>query len=208
MNNSDPEPDFSTRLEREIEELKRTLKQKPEAFVVRLEVQGLDLKGLRRFGLVTFYLADDNTVPTPETKKEETSDPQRLKRLESNRILREQLRATINGKTFAEIEVEAFDRDAAASLAEKTLRGTIDALNYFGEFFSDTEARVFLPGEAAPCRSITVISRKAEPENNVFAFANKGPIGLFPSHRRIPRPRGSRPLKELPIYLRVPTRAI
>jgi Apea-like HEPN len=180
ITNNDPEPDFLTRLEREIEELKRTLRRKPETFVVRLEAQGLDLKGLpRRFGLVTFYLADENTVPTPDARGEETSDPQRLKRLESNRVLRERLRATVKGKTFGEIEVEAFDRDAAVSLAEKTLRGTIDALNYFGEFFSDMEARVFLPGDAAPCRCITVISRKAEPSNNVFAFGTKGPMGLF-----------------------------
>lgn len=180
ITNSDPEPDFSIRLEREIEELKRTLKRKPEAFIVRLEVHGLDLKSLpRRFGLVALYLADENSVPTPEAKEEETSDPQRLKRLESNRILRARLRATITGKTFAELEIEAFDRDAAVSLAEKALQGTIDALNYFGGFFSNPEARVFLPGESAPCRCITVISRKAEAGNNVFAFANKGPIGLF-----------------------------
>jgi hypothetical protein len=117
--------------------------------------------------------------PTPDAKGEETSDPQRPKRLESNRVLRERLRATIKGKTFAEIEVEAFDRDAAVSLAEKTLRGTIDGLNYFGEFFSDMQTRVFLPGDAAPCRCITVISRKAEPGDNVFAFGTKGSLGLF-----------------------------
>jgi hypothetical protein len=180
ITHNDPEPNFSIRLDREIEELKRTLKRKPEAFVVRLEAQGLDLKGLpRRFGLVTFCLADENTVPTPDAKREETSDPQRLTRLESNRVLRERLRATIKDKTFAEIEVEAFDRDAAISLAEKTLRGTIDALNYFGEFFSDMQTRVFLPGDSAPCRCVTVISREAEPGDNVFAFGTKGPMGLF-----------------------------
>jgi hypothetical protein len=175
----DPEPDFSIRLTRELEELKRTLKGKPQTFVVHLEVQGLNQKQLPlRFGSFRFYIADETTVAMPEVR-EETSDPERLKRLESNRILRQSLRNSLKGRMFAEIELEAFDRDAAMSLAEGKLRKTLDVLNYFGEFFSDAEARVSLPGEAIPARRITLLGRKAEPDSNEFLFANKGPLAPF-----------------------------
>jgi hypothetical protein len=179
ITNIDPQPDFSSRLAREIDELKRTLKRKPEVFIVRLEVQGLNREQLpRRFGSFAFYVADENTIPALDVH-EETSDPVRLKRLESHRILRERLRANMTGKTFAEIELEAFDRNAAMSLAENKLRRTLDVLNYFGEFFSDAEARVFLPGEAVPARRITIVGRKSEPDNNEFVFGNKGPLVPF-----------------------------
>jgi hypothetical protein len=179
ITNIDPETDFSTRLAREIDELKRTLKRKPEVFVVRLEVQGLNPEQLpRRFGSFTFSVADENTIPTLDVHQE-TSDPERLKRLESHRILRQNVRTNIKGKTFAEIELETFDRDAAMSLGESKLRRTLEVLNYFGEFFSEAEARVFLPGEAIPARRITIVSRKAEAGNNEFVFGNKGPLVSF-----------------------------
>lgn len=180
ITNNDSEPDFVARLTREIEELKRTLRRSPEVFVVRLEVQGFNQSQLpQRFGPSAFYVADENTVPAAPEVHEGSSDPERLKQLESRRILRQSLRASIKGKTFAEIEVEALDRDAAISLAELRLRTTLDVLNYLGQFFSDAEVRVFRPGEAAPARRITVVGRRAESGSTNFIFGNKGPLAPF-----------------------------
>lgn len=85
ISNIDPEPEFSTRLAREIDELKRTLKRKPEVFVVHLEVQGLNREQLpRRFGSFTFFVTGEYTISSPDVR-EEISNPDRLKQLESHR---------------------------------------------------------------------------------------------------------------------------
>src|SRR6266851_3047835 len=46
INNTDPEPDFSKRIARGIQEAQTSLKRKCDTYLVRLEVQGLDPKGL------------------------------------------------------------------------------------------------------------------------------------------------------------------
>ncbi len=190
ITNNDPEPDFGARLTREIDELKRTLRQKPEVFVVRVEVQGLNQAQLpQRFGPFKFYMADESAIPEGPRVQDEAASPERLNRLESQRILRQNLVARVKGKTFAEIELEVFDRDAAMSLAESKLRRTLDVLNYFGEFFSEANARVSLPGEAVPTRRITIVGRKAEIDDSQIVFGNKGPLVpfSFPSKNSPPK---------------------
>jgi len=52
------------------------------------------------------------------------------------------------GHIYGNVSVEATDLDAAKVLAERKLRLRLDALNYFGDFFTLPSSRVTLPGDA------------------------------------------------------------
>jgi Apea-like HEPN len=180
---TDSEPDFSKRAAREVSELRKALSRRPDAYVVRLEVQGLKSEDLpRQFGNVKFYVSGENSVPEPQATAPMTKEPrdaERESRIENGRILRRNIVTSMKGKIYSEVEVEAFDDDAAESLAENELRRTLDVLNYFGEFFSDARAKVFLPGEAATSRHIGMLSKKGEAEGSKFLFSHKGPLVPF-----------------------------
>lgn len=176
----DSEPDFSARLTREIGVLKETLRRKPESHMVRLEVQGLDPNDLpRQMGDVKFYVADETSVPEAVTSEKDATNEADKKRREGARVLRNNIINSMRGRTYVAMEIQASDLKAAEFLAERQLRRTVDVLNYFGDFFSHGRARVFLPGDAAPCKHIAVVGKKGEPEKNKFMMSRKGPLVRF-----------------------------
>jgi hypothetical protein len=180
---TDSESDFAKRLAREIDEAKESFKRKLDTYLVRLEVQGISTTGLPvQFGGIKFYVADENSMPElndgAETK-DNSADEVRKKLIESNRTFRDNIVASVKGKIYAEIEVEAFDLKAAGYLAESQLRLTLDVLNYFNDFFSREGAKVFLPGEATTVRHVAVVGKKGDTKSQRFELSHKGPIFRF-----------------------------
>jgi Apea-like HEPN len=177
----DSEPDFSKRVHREVEELRRTLRREPDVYIVQLEVCGLDPKDLPRVvGNVNFYVSDENSFPgLPSLPPEQQNDETTKTRQENARVLRERVITSIKGKTYAALEIEAFDPKAARELAEKELQITLDVLNFFAELFSHEGARVFLPGDAAPSRNVAILSKKNEPRKNFYSFSDRRALLLF-----------------------------
>ena len=178
---SHPEPEFAKRLAKEIEDLRKGLKHDSETYVIALEVQGIARESLpAEFGAVNFRVLDESSLleahPDPST---EELDDQRKERIEAGRVLRTSVASSIRGKIYAEIEVEAVDQKAAMALAEDRLSLTLDVLNYFGDFFSEEGARVFLPGDASTTRHVAVLAKKGEAQRNAFGFSHKGPIFKF-----------------------------
>jgi len=195
-NGKDSERDFASRLRREVEGLRQALKRAPYPYIVYLQVCGLDAKDLpRQIGNVKFFIADESNVPglKPGNHEEKPDDEAAEKRREGVRTLRENVIASIKAKTYSTIEVEAFDKEAAAILAEKELRMTLDVLNYFGDFFSHEGARVFLPGDAAPSRHVGIIENKNDIQDSNYSFSFRGPIMpfSFPTSNSDPRSVGA-----------------
>jgi hypothetical protein len=170
------ESDFSARLTTEIGDLKKMLGRTPELHKVQLEVEGLNPSDLpRQVGQVKFFVADEATMPEIATNPTDSLDEAQRKRRESARALRKNIVSLIQGKTYAAMEVLASDLKAAEFLAEVQLRHTLDVLNYFSDFFSYGDARVFLPGDAARFRHVAVVGKKSEPETSRLTMAFKGP---------------------------------
>ncbi len=180
---TDSETDFFKRLEREIEDLQRSLKKKLDIYSVHLEVQGLDPTSLPvQFGGIKFYVADQNSMPelSADTRTITNSDDQeKKKRIESHRTFRNDILASVKGRTYAEIEVEAFDSKAAGYLAESQLRLTVDVLNYFSDFFSREGAKVFLPGDAITSKHVAFVGKKGDTESQRIELSHKGPLFRF-----------------------------
>jgi hypothetical protein len=170
----DAERDFPRRLTREIEELRKSLKRAPDVYVVHLEVRGLDARGLpRQMGNAKFYVVDETNVPG------EASDEATETQGKGASALRDRLIASIKTKTYASIEVEAFDMEAAVILAERELRMTIDVLNYFGDLLSHEDTRVFLPGDAAPSGHLAIIENKNDSQKSKYSLSGRGRIVPF-----------------------------
>jgi Apea-like HEPN len=179
---SHAEPEFAKRLAKEIEELKSWFKRDTETYVIGLEVQGLALESLpAEFGSVKFRLLDELTLPelNAENSRAEESDEQREKRIEAGRVLRTNIANSVRGKIYAEAEVQALDQKAAVALAEDHLSLTLDVLNYFGDFFSEEGARIFLPGDAGTALHVAILAKKGEAERYAFGFSHKGPVFKF-----------------------------
>jgi hypothetical protein len=171
----DPEPDFSKRIQREIEELRAALRRTADVYTVQLEVCGLDPRDLpRTMGNVRFYVADENSFPglPPLPPEEQNSETIKIRR-ENARLLRERVAASVTGKTYAAVEVEALDPKAARELGEKELQITLDVLNFFAELFSHKGAQVFLPGDFAASRHVAILSKKTEPRKNNYFFSHR-----------------------------------
>jgi len=146
---------------------------------------------------------DLNTVPEPEmanATRDEPKDELRKSRIENARKLRRNVVASVVGKIYAEIEVGAFDDDAAESLAENELRTTLDVLNYFGEFFSDSGARVFLPGEANVSRHVGILSKKGSFDGTNSYIRTKVLLSRFRFPHPIPQPKYGRHFQNPPPF--------
>lgn len=175
------EPEFAKRLAKEIEFLKSLFRHDPETYVIGLEVHGLDSENLpAEFGAVKFRVVDDLNLSdaSAESNLAEESDEQRKRRTQSSR-LRASVMNSVKGKIYSEIEVRALDQKAAVALAENQLRLTLDVLNFFGNFFSEEGARVFLPGDASTARHVTILAKAEESPLRAFGFSHKGPVFKF-----------------------------
>jgi Apea-like HEPN len=167
---SSPEP-FEKRLATCLAELQIALLSKPERWMVHIEVHGLAKEGLpRSFGAIEFYVSDGSLEGSEKTNESKTPAPETNEKasttLREDRGLSTISRPT-KGSVYAKVPVEATDTEAAKSLAERKLRLTLDALNFFGDFFGVTESRVILPGDATVSQVKTFIYSQATHEQHV-----------------------------------------
>lgn len=158
---------FEKRLATSLDELKATVLTKPEPWLVHMEVRGLAPEQLpHRFGEIEFYVSGsprEEDQPTSEsanpseTMKESTAPPP------NNRF--GNLFALNKDAIYAIVPIKATDTEAAKVLAERKLRVTLDALNFFGDFFEVLETKVTLPGDATVAEVKTIVWPIARPED-------------------------------------------
>jgi hypothetical protein len=179
---------FEKRLATSLAELKATLLKKPEPLVVDMEVRGLAPDGLPyRFGDIEFYVADGTSEdgqrrgggksPTHNPHEGMSAPPSKEREFKT-------LSTPTKWSIYAKVLVEATDTVAAKVLAERKLRLTLDALNFFGDIFGVMESRVILPGDATVSDVKTFVSSRATAEKHVslgfrnlsspFSFASIG----------------------------------
>jgi len=158
---------FEERLRTCLDELKAAVLTKPEPWLVRMEVRGLAAERLPyRFGEIEFYVAgslreDDRTNSEGENPSE---PPEKTKESAASARKFGNLFEPKKGAIYATVPVKASDMDAAKVLAERKLRVTLDALNFFGDFFEVLETKVSLPGDATVAEVKTFVWPVARPE--------------------------------------------
>jgi hypothetical protein len=157
---------FEERLSGCLADLKETLLKEPEPWLVHMEVRGLAPESLpHRFGEIEFYVANG----AEETEKQSgESDRQAARTSEvtgtpATKTEFTDLFVPTKGAIYAKVPIEATDLEAAKVLAERKLRLTVDALNYFGDFFDVLDSRVVLPGDATMSVVKTFICSRTNP---------------------------------------------
>lgn len=163
---------FEKRLAQSLAELKTTLLENPKQWIVHIEVRGLAPDGLpHTFGQVEFQVSD-GTLVSLRPSTESDSPPDKIGEGASKFAdLFSPGKGTIYGTVFA----AATDADAAKALAEKKLRLTLDALNFFGDFFNVLPSRVTLPDDAKTSGAKTFIFPRGTPT------ARGGRVSLGPT---------------------------
>ena len=161
LNNLHPELDFPQRLSSSLSELREQLRRSPVDWWIHIEVRGLAREGLpRTVGKIEFYLLDktkstefqQDFARVIESSRNPDSEKQGHREFVSNVLNQKML-----DKTYACIPVRAGDSDAAQALALRELRQTLDIVNLFGGIVSGSESRVYLPWEANPHQSFSIV---------------------------------------------------
>ncbi len=165
---NDSKDPFEKRLANCLNELKAMVLTKPEPWLVHMEVRGLAPERLPyTFGEIEFYVwgtpagnqptNDKNLSETFLSKEDSAISP-------ANDSKFGNLFKPNKDAIYAKIPVQASDMDAAKALAERKLRLTIDALNFFSDFFEVLETRVNLPGDATVAEVKTFVCPAARPK--------------------------------------------
>lgn len=156
---------FEKRLPACLDELRTTLLKKPESWLVHMEVRGLAPESLpHSFGEIEFCVADGAPEQSPQSSERQVANPSDITNTLVPKTSFGSLFVPTKGAIYAKVPIEATDTDAAKVLAERKLRLTVDALNYFGDFFDVLESRVVLPGDATMSDVKTFIWSRANPE--------------------------------------------
>jgi hypothetical protein len=173
---SSAEP-FEKRLTSCLAELETTLLKKPEQWLVHMEVRGLAADALPYcFGDIEFYVAggipeagqesSERKSPTGKADDPVSAPPHTERGFKT-------LSMPTRGSIYAKVPVEATDTEAAKVLAERKLRLTLDALNFFGDFFDFMKSRVILPGDATVSDVKTFVCSRVTAERHVsLGFRN------------------------------------
>ena len=139
-----------------------------------MQVVGLSPDGLpHQFGEIDFYVAD-GTFPEPERPASEGPSGKKdgnVSETTPQKQAFESLTAPMKGLVHAKIPVKASDSEAAKWLAQRKLRLTLDALNFFGDFFTNLESRVTLPGDASFAK-LTILSQNSTHRNVSLEYTN------------------------------------
>jgi hypothetical protein len=157
---------FEKRLATCLDELKATVLTKPEPWLVHMEVRGLAPELLPyRFGEIEFYVSGtprEEDQPTSESKNPSETVEESTVPPSNNKF--GNLFAPNKGAIYGTVPVEATDTEAAKVLAERKLRVTLDALNFFGDFFEVLETKVTLPGDATVSEVKTFVWSVTRPQ--------------------------------------------
>jgi hypothetical protein len=140
---------FDKRLNTYLAELKETLLKKPEPWFVHMEVHGIAPECLPyNFGEIEFGVADSSPDIGQRSGEQGSAESMDKTSVPGIKGGFGELFAPTSGAIYAKVPIEATDAEAAKVLAERKLRLTVDALNYFGDLFDVLESRVTLPGDA------------------------------------------------------------
>lgn len=167
------------RLKVAIDELHKSLTTKPTIFDVYYPIFGLALDGLPiQVGNVLFCKFDDVHLDkflhfSSEYEDDEIKKAQRMSFADAIKKLK------IFGKPAGVIEVEAFDNDAAKTLALNELALTVNVINFFSDIIPYQKGHIYLPGNNERLTiNIPIISKGKEP-NFTFGWEVAGPLMPF-----------------------------
>jgi hypothetical protein len=135
------------RLKEAIETLKTEFTSEPHIFQVYYPVAGLALEGLpKKVGRVEFCIFNETHI----SRFRDLLDRQQLspKNKQDSLELLDEMTKNLLGNSAAMIEVAALDDGAARSLALRTLRLTLDIINFFSDIVPYSYGHVYLPGDA------------------------------------------------------------
>ncbi len=166
---------FERRLTICIDELKTALLTKPEDWVVHMEVRGLAPERLPyQFGEIEFYVVGKEAQPSAERPSEKGEVTAAKKASAFSELF-----TPTEDAVYAVVPVKASDTEAAKVLAERKLRLTLDALNFFGDVFDVLESRVTLPGDATVSNVKTFLYSAKRPDQKLSSVGLTKPLIPF-----------------------------
>ena len=179
--------DFASRLDKAILKLSQLASLPAEAHECLIEVSGLDPESLpAKFGSVKFV--NFNRHQSRRLEQKALSDSQ--DDLARRQFVRDHAKRML-GYCFGVIAVDARDAKAALALAERRVRSTVDALNFFTDMMPYNHGWVFLPGDRE--RRATT-SATIKPDGSChFNMARTKPLGQF-SIEKLRRTKSALPL--------------
>ena len=132
------------RVNKALEKLERFLTSPPGEYKCWIEVGGLDTTSLPTcFGDVRFVVFGADQM---QTLKETIQTKHTICRSEKLAFIDGQLAESFLDRPTALVKVGARDAKAALALAKRTVRATIECLNFFSDMISHSHAWLFLPG--------------------------------------------------------------
>ena len=165
--------DFLIRLDKAIDKLARLASLPIRDYECFIEVAGLAPESLpAKFGIVNFVAFNKYQLQRLQHKAllAGESDPTRRK------FLREHA-ADMLGCCFGIVTVHARDDKAALALAKRSVRGTVDSLNFFADMLPYNHGWVFLPGDREQ-RGTTAVAIK--PDGSCYwSMSRTKPSGHF-----------------------------
>ena len=168
--------DLSARMNKALKKLKRFLASPPEEYECWIEVGGLDVASLPScFGHVRFVVFGTDQI---RNLKETIQTKHIIGRSGKLAFINDQLVKSLLDRPTALVEVKARDAKAALTLAERTVRATIECVNFFSDMIPGYDAWLFLPGRQESHSSgacLAVVS-----SGSVYCdVAGEGPPGSF-----------------------------
>lgn len=136
-------PDPSVRLENALGKLRTFLATPSEEYKCWIEVAGLDVASLpASFGGVRFVLFDTDQIQNLKkivTTKHVSGQSEKLA------FIDDQLTDSLLGRPTVVVKVNARDKEAALSLAERKVRAIVECLNFFSDTIPGYHGWLFLP---------------------------------------------------------------
>ena len=153
--------DFSVRLDKAMDDLARLALLPVQDYECFIEVAGLDPESLpAKFGTVRFVVFNRY----------------QLRRLQPARLVRN-LAPDVMDFCFGIVTVHACDGEAALALASRTVRSTVDSLNFFADMLPYNHGWVFLRGDR---EQRTTAAFAIEPDGSCYSSVSRTePLGQF-----------------------------
>lgn len=178
--------DYAARKAEAIESVRALVSEKPTEWeFFHGGVGGVKASGLPcTFGRFEFLLANEAVVagwmatigPVCESAPAPAEDNQRMRQHMESEISR-----TFAGQVVARVKVKAVDRAAAEELADRELRLTLDAINFYADVLHarGLGVRAYATGEAARATYATLSFDRGGPKGFSVNYESAGPLEAF-----------------------------